>query len=257
MLLPLLTLAALTAPSPTQLSFPVAGAANSLDLPGIERRMDEHGHEARAFVDSVERTRLDTTGGQQSFGTDNWMPLGPFGGDVETIAVSLSSPSIVMAGLAPSTGGGALVRSTDGGNTWTEVGIFAGTEIYALVAAPGSTFYAGNIDGVSRSTDDGVTWTNLPLGIGVNDQVFEITIDPNNSATIWVGVADALGGQTNTLLKSTNGGASWTSKTPLGGPYSFRASRSTPMIPTRSSPPGAVPSVGEASSFLPTAATPG
>lgn len=59
-----------------------------------------------------------------------------------------------------------------------------------------------------------MTWTHLPLGFGVNQQTFEVTVDPQNPQRLWVGVADALGSQMANLIRSDDGGASWTDNTP-------------------------------------------
>ena len=84
--------------------------------------------------------------------------------------------------------------------------------------AASHTLYAGSEDGgVWKTTDGGAHWTPLTdnqpsLAVG------SITLDPNNPGTIYVGTgeenfnADALYGVG--ILKSTDGGASWTT---LGG----------------------------------------
>lgn len=145
-----------------------------------------------------------------------WTPLGPFGGDADDVAASPTNPNVVLCGLAPATSSGTMYRSTDGGVNWSEVAGMAGMDVHELEFAANGTAYAGTIDGVWKSTDDGATWTNLPLGIGLNDQVFEITLDPSDANVIWVGVADALGNQTKNILRSGDGGATWVDRTPPG-----------------------------------------
>jgi len=145
-----------------------------------------------------------------------WTPLGPFGGDADDVAASPTNPNVVLCGLAPATSSGTMFRSTDGGVNWDEVTGMAGMDVHELEFAANGTAYAGTIDGVWKSTDDGATWTNLPLGIGLNDQVFEITLDPSNANVIWVGVADAIGSQPQNILRSSDGGATWANRTPPG-----------------------------------------
>jgi len=72
--------------------------------------------------------------------------------------------------------------------------------------------------GVWKSTDAGSTWT--PLGdelsvIGVSG----IAIDPNNSSIIYLATGDSDGGDTYSIgvLKSTDGGLSWTSAGNVAG----------------------------------------
>ncbi len=64
--------------------------------------------------------------------------------------------------------------------------------------------------GVWKSTDSGVTWSWLSSSwthLGVNC----IVIDPNNSSTIYVGLGDYHGfiGNSNGIMKSTDGGVTW------------------------------------------------
>jgi len=189
--------------------------------PGVVERFDDHGHRALAFVDVLGAPDPVLAGGPQALTASDWMALGPFGGDVADVGASPTNASIAIAGIAPSSGSGTVFRSIDGGASWTEVAALTGQSTYDVEFDSLGRCYIGTIDGVWRSADDGATWTNLPLGIGLNDQVFEITIDPTNDANLWVGVADALGNQTQTLLHSIDSGATWTNRAPAGGPYTF------------------------------------
>jgi hypothetical protein len=146
-----------------------------------------------------------------------WSLIGPFGGDVQDVAVSPSNTNIILAGLAPAGSfGGAMYRSTDGGANWATVpGGLGSTSVYDIEFAPdGLTVYAGSIDSVWKSVDSGATWTSLNLGIGLNDQVFDVAIDPNDVNVVWAGVADALGSQTMVVLRSPNAGTTWENRTP-------------------------------------------
>ena len=146
-----------------------------------------------------------------------WTSIGPFGGDVSDVAVKPGEESVVLAGLAPSSGfGGSMYRSTDAGGTWTQVPSLSNLSVYDIEFASDGTAYAGTLDGPFKSVDGGATWTALPLGIGLNDQVLEITLDPLLPARVWVGVADALGSQTKVVLRSDDGGATWTDVSPAG-----------------------------------------
>ena len=63
----------------------------------------------------------------------------------------------------------------------------------------------------------------LNLGIGLNDQVFDVALDPSNPLTVWAGIADAGGAQPVNVMRSTDSGATWSNRTPpLATPISCR-----------------------------------
>ena len=130
-------------------------------------------------------------------------------------AVSTVAPGIVLAGIAPDGSfGGTLYRSSDGGDTWSEVLALRGTSVFDIEFAPTGTAYIGTQDSIRRSTDDGLSWMLLNLGIGLNDQVFDVALDPSNQSTIWAGIADATGAQPVNVMRSTDSGATWSNRTP-------------------------------------------
>jgi len=158
-------------------------------------------------------------------GSAAWTAIGPFGGDVQDAAVSPSDPNLMLAGLAPGgSSGGRLYRSTDGGANWTVVTGQTTTSVYDIEFASDGAIYIATIDSVRKSTNGGVSFTTLNLGIGLNDQVFDLAIDPNNPQVLWIGIADALGSQPVNVMQSINGGTSWDNRTPpIGGASSCRA----------------------------------
>ena len=155
--------------------------------------------------------------GDRFVGGGAWTSLGPPGGDVSDVAASTVDANIVLAGLAPGGSfGGTLYRSGDGGNTWSKVSALNGTSVFDIefAPAPDNTTYLGTQDSVRKSTDGGLSWITLNLGIGANDQVFDVTIDPSNPANLWAGIADASGFQPVNVIRSTDGGATWANRTP-------------------------------------------
>src|SRR3989440_7565669 len=186
------------------------------------RNFDQHGNRA-STVGLVHRhaakhRQAKTVGGGA------WSSLGPPGGDVFDAAVSTVDSNIALAGLAPGGSfGGTLYRSTDGGNTWSEVSALDGTSVFDIEFAPDGTAFLGTQDSVRESTDGGLSWVTLNLGIGVNDQVFDVALDPSDSSIIWAGIADASGSQPVNIIRSTDGGATWANRTPpLAAPISGR-----------------------------------
>ncbi|OLE39796.1 MAG: hypothetical protein AUG00_00715 [Candidatus Rokubacteria bacterium 13_1_20CM_2_70_7] len=97
-------------------------------------------------------------------------------------------------------------KSTDGGVTWSSID-------HALIAIDPrtpTTLYAGTLSGVDKSIDGGATWfavnTNLVdtlLAYGVDPVVWPLVIDPQTTTILYTGTK--LG-----VFKTTDGGAYWT-----------------------------------------------
>jgi photosystem II stability/assembly factor-like uncharacterized protein len=183
------------------------------DPANLTRHFDQHGNRARAtglvHRHAAKHRQARIVGGGM------WSSLGPPGGDVFDAAVSTSNPDIVLAGLAPDGSvGGTLYRSSDGGSTWSEVSALDGTSVFDIEFAPDGTAYLGTQASIWKSTDDGLNWAVLNLGVGINDEVFDVAIDPSNPSTLWAGIEDALGLQPENIIRSTDGGATWIDRTP-------------------------------------------
>ena len=196
---------------------------NAASEPGTTRFRDERGH--RPGGTEFARPAVNRARGAQIAGGGSWFSLGPPGGDVFDVAASTVNADIVLAGLAPGGSlGGTLYRSTDGGATWSEVSTLSGRSVFDIEFTSDGTAFIGTIDSIWVSQDGGANWSTLNLGIGVNDQVFDVAIDPSDPSILWVGVADAFGSQPVNVMRSTDGGLTWTNRTPpLAQPMSSRA----------------------------------
>ena len=178
-------------------------------------RLDERGNRPRGM--SFLALHARNTHASWPTGNGNWFSLGPPGGDVFDVAASTVDANIVLAGLAPGGSfGGTLYRSSDGGNTWSEVAVLDGISIFDIefAPAPDNIAYMGTQDSIRKSTDGGLSWVTLNLGIGANDQVFDVAIDPSDPSILWAGIADASGSQPVNVMRSTDGGATWVNHTP-------------------------------------------
>jgi photosystem II stability/assembly factor-like uncharacterized protein len=115
-------------------------------------------------------------------------------------------------------GGGAfhtLIRSTDGGNSWTEVsGAFTGTGLHVDTHAlaftkDGSILYVGNDGGVwstAANPTSAITWNNLNAQLSITQFYPGVSIHPS---TPFSGLA---GSQDNDVQQYQGPGVSWVSQ---------------------------------------------
>ena len=145
----------------------------------------------------------------------DWQALGPYGGDVTDVAESPVIAGLVLAGIAPAGGGGGtLYRSIDGGASWSAVPAFAFRSVYDIEYAASGAIFVASDSGVWSGSADAQTWVQHDLGIGPNQQVLDVALDPSDPAVVWAGVGDATGTQPVNLVRSGDGGASWIDATP-------------------------------------------
>ncbi len=187
---------------------------------------------------NINRVLIGTGGGGVWGTTDEgqtWQPLTsntPGGtGYIGALTIDPDNPNNVYAGtgdpnlMPDSYAGKGILKSTDGGKTWTLVGQqFAGYSISKIVVdwENSNTIYAtvtrgalgavpdpaGN-DGLWRSTDGGQTWVNLiggkgsPLAGTGNLAYTDLLLDPQ-SETLFVAVGEPSGNAANGVYYSTD-----------------------------------------------------
>jgi photosystem II stability/assembly factor-like uncharacterized protein len=169
--------------------------------------------------------------------------------EVHTFAVDPKNSSIVYAGTDSTGSISGVLKSTDGGVTWKESDQGLVRPYYARVfdlavhPTQTSTIYAATSEGLWRSTDAAATWAHVESGIG-NDYLESLAIDSagtvvagaigeiwrSTDGNTWQEAKSAvdIGGDTvsalvavpgrpgaffaglpNHVLRSTDGGASW------------------------------------------------
>jgi photosystem II stability/assembly factor-like uncharacterized protein len=176
-------------------------------------------------------------------GGTTWTPLtdGQATTVMGAIAVAPSNPSIIYAGTGEasfsldSLPGRGVLKSTDGGTTWTLEGnsVFNRMCISKIVvdpSDPNTVYVATTIAGINgvynlggggvwKSTDGGTTWTNTLATVegGSTDfgSVTDLVMNPSNHQILFAAVGDIYGDAINGVYKSTNAGGSWTE---LSGP---------------------------------------
>jgi photosystem II stability/assembly factor-like uncharacterized protein len=100
-----------------------------------------------------------------------------------------------------------LLRSGDGGTSWTAVPVPGSPAQVAVDPVDHRTLYAAGAEGLYKSTDEGATWS---LVLPTSEFVRAIAISPADRALVYVGLT---GSATNSpdfrFLRSRDGGAAW------------------------------------------------
>jgi photosystem II stability/assembly factor-like uncharacterized protein len=155
---------------------------------------------------------------------------------IGAIAVAPSDPDTIYAGGGQPEprydveSGRGVYRSTDGGRTWSDLGL-AGTRYIGriwvsprdrdivLVGAVGHFFGPSASRGVYRSTDGGKTWAHT-LAVGDQVGVADLAADPARPDTIfaaawqarqwpWQSYFTRIAGPGSAIYRSDDGGVSW------------------------------------------------
>jgi photosystem II stability/assembly factor-like uncharacterized protein len=176
--------------------------------------------------------------------TDNagrtWTPIfdGQSTGSIGALAIAPSDPNVIYVGSGEGlqrpdlSVGNGIYKSTDGGTTWTHLGLRDGQQIAWIsvdptdanrlfVAVLGHPYGPNSERGVYRSLDGGATFKRV-LYKDENTGANDVKIDPSNPkvvyATLWAarsapweaGPFEIAG---SGVFKSTDGGNTWTKLT--------------------------------------------
>jgi photosystem II stability/assembly factor-like uncharacterized protein len=167
-----------------------------------------------------------------------WNPIfdGQPVASIGALAVAPSNPNILYAGTgesdirsALSTGDG-VYKSTDGGQTWRNIGLQDSRQISRIVVDPqnpdvvyvgvlGHAYAPNDTRGVYKSTDGGANWTRV-LDKGPNIGVSDLAIAIASPNILFAGTWNAhrppwstyapLQGPGGGIYRSTDSGATWT-----------------------------------------------
>lgn len=165
----------------------------------------------------------------------HWTPVfdGESAQSVGALAVASSNHNVVWAGTGEpfirshiSLGNG-VYKSTDGGGTWTRMGLEESGRIARIavdptdedvvfVAVEGTGYGPQAVRGVWRTTDGGSSWKKV---LFVNDSTGadDVVIDPTNPRVVYAGTWQFVihtwgrvsGGAGSGIWKSTDGGDNW------------------------------------------------
>ena len=170
-------------------------------------------------------------------------------GSIGSVAMFEPDPDIIWVGTGEAANrnssgwGNGIFKTTDGGQTWQQLGLADTRHIAAIalhptdpdiayVASPGHLWGYSGDRGLFKTTDGGQTWTKLgvdaPVATGGGGEAgglpndgrtgaTEIILDPRDPDVLYAGMYHRLrqpatmysGGDNGGIFKSTDGGASW------------------------------------------------
>jgi uncharacterized protein (TIGR03437 family) len=130
------------------------------------------------------------------------------------IAIDPANPDTVYVGTGEenfsgdSYYGAGILKSTDAGNTWTQIlGPFTRDTIGALAMHPsdGKTLLCAAATGLWRSADAAATWQSVLSGAPATSVLF----DPTDGSNAYAAIGGTGGNSRNGVYHSTDGGITW------------------------------------------------
>jgi len=132
---------------------------------------------------------------------------GSGGRDIKHVAFDPKNPKIAYAA-----GIGDLIRSSDGGVTWSRVDYGVPQPAHAKVTAihpkSGEILLGTGYNGLRKSTDGGKTWKEVGEGLKEKASIVAIAWDPNDAENVYVSSSYKERDVTS-VFHSTDGGASF------------------------------------------------
>lgn len=144
-----------------------------------------------------------------------WKSIGPAGGQVRALVVDPTATNNIFAVNYQSPG--RFFISTNRGVSWTKRAVFDyGAAIYDVAVTPGhpNTLFVLAGSKIFKSMDRGASWTLTELNENFNAVEGRLYISPSNPNTIFIAGGHAYQSDPNfyqcmTILRSTDGGATW------------------------------------------------
>ncbi len=140
--------------------------------------------------------------------------------NIARMLVDVSDSRIILC--ASRTG---LFRSTNAGSTWVSVLSGFVSDVTQDTSAPAIMYVGVQGSGVQKSTDHGATWSLLPTGLPKDSTGrVGISLCRQHPSVIWSVAVSSKGSGLLAVVKSTDGGATWT-RTPKASTPNFFGSQ--------------------------------
>jgi photosystem II stability/assembly factor-like uncharacterized protein len=175
---------------------------------------------------------------------------------IGALEVDPKNPQTIWAGTGESwtrnsvSIGDGVYKSTDGGDSWTRMGLADSERIARIQASPadagtawvcatGHLWNANEERGVFKTTDGGKTWKKV-LYVNADTGCSDLDVDPQDARILYAGMwqfrrtpsSFSSGGPGGGLWKSTDGGETW-SKAESGLPAGTKGRIAVAVAPSR------------------------
>lgn len=154
---------------------------------------------------------------------------------IGSVAIAISEPNTLYVGTGEANSsatsgaffGTGMYKSTDGGETWAQIGLDASHHIGRIVIAPdnpdkvfvavaGTLYGKSQERGVYRTLDGGDSWKRM-LFVSDSTACIDIVLNPENTNSLYASTWERLrypdkrsyAGITSRVYKSTDGGETW------------------------------------------------
>jgi photosystem II stability/assembly factor-like uncharacterized protein len=182
--------AEIAAPSGAQQAHSYAWRAVGPAPPAIGAAIVAHPPSHTIYIAGEGRGVLKSTDGGTTFVTVNNEITG-----TGSMVMDPNDPNVVYAGGA---------KTTDGGDTWIDLGGHAAGFAVAMDPTNSNILYSDVDGGVEKTVDGGVTWETVSQGLW-SAVIWSLAINPFDPNMLFVGTNG------DGAFKSIDGGATWTS----------------------------------------------
>ncbi len=136
-----------------------------------------------------------------------WESVGPEGGEVKAVLQSTQDAGTLFA--ISSYNPTQVVRSTDGGNSWSTISDFSNGTPYDMVMTESGKLVAVGSSRVWTSSDNGITWSETYHS---NTYFYDAVAHPSNGEEVFASGYKYNGSNWDfTFYHSTDAGATWSS----------------------------------------------